>query len=128
MPHQKPEAVESKGWSGIRVAGFFWNPDVSIAPTKPWRHDTDQRACRAVQDIGLVQNGWVRVEVVDPRLIPQDKDRSSPRLIVRWLHDPPQQRRHAQKFEGPRRNHTSFKPLRTLPVGIQHVRLIIRND
>src|SRR5271169_2936872 len=95
MAHKKPVAIEAELRSRIRMAGFFRNPEIGIAPTKTRRHNADKRAGRAIQDKRFVQDGGISIEAVDPHLVAQNEDGWCARLIVRRLHPSPEEGRHA---------------------------------
>jgi hypothetical protein len=128
MAKHKPVAIESEMWSGIGVAGLFRNPEVGIAPGKTRRHNADERAGRIVQDEGLVEDGGVGVEAVDPSLVAQDEHGGRARFIVRGLDHAADERGHAQKFKGAWRHIPAAEAIRSFAIGVEHVSAAIRDD
>src|SRR5204862_4613322 len=110
-----------------RAAGFGWNPHVSVAPSKSRGHNPNQGSRYAVQYKRLVYNCGVGAKALHPCLVAQHKYWRRSRLVIGWLHHPPEQRRHSQKLEGSGRYVITVKALRTFTRPVQHIRLVIRN-
>ena len=128
MAHEKPEAIEAERRRCIRLTGFFWNPEIGIAPSKTRWHNADQRPSRAIQDKSFVQDGGIRIESVDPHLVAQDKNRWRTGLIVRGLHYSPDEGRHTKKLESARRNITAAEAVGALARSVEHVAAVIGDD
>src|SRR5258708_7120591 len=80
-------------------AGFRGNPQVRAAPSKAGRHDSDQGAVRAVEDEGLVDEGGVGGEAVDPCAVAHDEDGRGAGLVVGGLGCASEERGHAEEFK-----------------------------
>src|SRR5258708_36379847 len=82
---EEPELGESVHAGTDCNAGFRGNPQVGAAPSKPGRHDADQGALSSVEDEGLVDEGGVGGEAVDPCAVAHDEDGRGARLVVGGL-------------------------------------------
>src|SRR6266478_1134511 len=117
----------SNDFSRRRPARLGRNPHVCVAPSESRRHNSNQRSRYAVQHKRLVYNCWIGAKALYPRLVAEHEHRRSPRLVIRWLHHSPEQRRHPQKLESSRCHEVPLEALRPFSRPVQHVHLVIRN-
>src|SRR6185295_19754590 len=102
VPEHEPAARELAPGRGRGPAGLFRYPHVGVAPGEAWRHDSDERARRAVEHELLVEDAGVVVEACDPGLVAKHEHGGRARLVVGRLHHPAVQGGHAEELEGAR--------------------------
>src|SRR5258708_17641232 len=95
---EEPELGESVHAGTNCNAGFRGNPQVGAAPSKPGGHDADQGALSAVEDEGLVDEGGVGGEAVNPCAVAHDADGRGAALAVAELGCASEGRGHAEAF------------------------------
>src|SRR5258708_27062196 len=96
---EEPELGESVHAGTNCNAGLSGNPQVGAAPSKPGGHDADQGAVRAVEDEGLVDEGGVGGEAVNPCAVAHDEDGRGAGLVVGGLGCASEERGHAEEFK-----------------------------
>src|ERR1700722_8792232 len=66
--------------------GFHRKKNVAAAPSKALRHDPDERAGGAIENVRLPDDRWVAAEVRFPCFVAEDERRRSAGLVIGGLH------------------------------------------
>src|SRR5262249_1280448 len=75
----------------------------------------------------LVNDGGIAAETLHPRFIAEHEYRWSAGLVIRELHHPPEQCRHAQKFKRSRRDVIAVETQRPFSGTIQYIDVVVAN-
>src|ERR1700722_16174556 len=107
-----------------RLFGALWlhgKKNVAAAPSEALRHDADERARGAVEDVGLPDDGWIAAEVRFPCFVAKDEGRRRAGFVIGGLHHAAVERRQAEKFKRVRRAENSVEAFHSAADLVEHV-------